>query len=103
LIAVADQELGVLESFAEVAGLLHGPLTSGMCGYAAQVHPAGAVLDAYQDVQSFASASCALRLTGTSPGCRAPRSGCPLINNRRTLFPIVHIENLLAFAEDRTG
>jgi hypothetical protein len=35
----------------EVAGLLHGPLTGRVRGDAAEVHPAGAVLDEHQDVQ----------------------------------------------------
>jgi hypothetical protein len=55
--AVADQESDVLEPLVEgegeVAGLLHRPLAGGMCGDAAEVHPAGAVLDKYQDVQPF--------------------------------------------------
>jgi len=55
--AVADQEpeaLGPLpEGKDEVAGLLHGPLAGGIRGDAAQVHPAGAVLDEHQDVQPF--------------------------------------------------
>jgi hypothetical protein len=53
--AVADEELDVLETFAEaegeVAGLLHSPLAGGVGGDAAQVHPTGAVLDEHQDVQ----------------------------------------------------
>ena len=39
------------EAHAEIAGLLHRPLTGGVRGDAAQVHPAGAVLDENQDVQ----------------------------------------------------
>ena len=53
---VADQELDVreplVEAEGEVAGLLHGPLARGVRGDAAEVHPAGAVLDEHQDVQS---------------------------------------------------
>jgi len=55
--AVADQELNVLEPLVEaegqVAGLLRGPLAGGMCGDAAQMPPAAAVLDEHQDVQSL--------------------------------------------------
>src|SRR5208283_5980072 len=55
--AVADDELEVLEPFAEadgeVAGLLYGPFAGGVGGDAAEVHPAGAVLDEHQDVQSL--------------------------------------------------
>jgi len=36
----------------EVAGLLDCPLSGGMFGDAAEVHPAGAVLDEHQDIQS---------------------------------------------------
>ena len=50
--AVTDHELDVLEPAAEaegeVAGLLHGPLPGGVRGDAAEVHPAGAVLDEHQ-------------------------------------------------------
>ena len=51
--AIADQELDVCEPLAEgeVTGLLHCPLAGGMCGDSAEVHPAGPVLDEYQDVQ----------------------------------------------------
>ncbi|HUL27756.1 MAG TPA: hypothetical protein VLW44_18510, partial [Streptosporangiaceae bacterium] len=53
--AVADHELDALKAFAEaegqIAGLLHRPLRSGVRRDAAQVHPAGAVLDEYQDMQ----------------------------------------------------
>jgi hypothetical protein len=53
---VAEQESDVLEppveGEGEVAGLLHGPLTGRVRGDAADVHPAGAVLDERQDVQS---------------------------------------------------
>jgi hypothetical protein len=35
----------------QVAGLLHGPRADRVRGDAAQVHPAGAVLDEYQHVQ----------------------------------------------------
>ena len=37
---------------ARLRALLHGPLAGGRCGDAAEVHPAGAVLDEYQYVQS---------------------------------------------------
>ncbi len=42
----------LIESEGQVAGLLHSPLPGGMGSDAAQVHPAGAVLDEYQNVQS---------------------------------------------------
>jgi hypothetical protein len=55
--AVADQELDVLEVPAEahgqVAGLLYGPLAGGVRADPAEVHPAGAVLDEHQDIQSL--------------------------------------------------
>ena len=55
--AVANQELEVLEPFAEaereVAGLLHSPFASGVRGDAAKMHPPRAVFDEYQDVQPF--------------------------------------------------
>ena len=41
------------EGEGEVAGLLHRPLAGGVGGDAAQMHPAGAVLDEHQDVQSL--------------------------------------------------
>jgi len=41
------------EGEGEVAGLLHGPFAGGVRGDAAEVHPAGAVLDEHQDVQPF--------------------------------------------------
>ena len=41
------------EGEGEVAGLLHRPLAGGVRGDAAQMHPAGAVLDEYQDIQSL--------------------------------------------------
>ncbi len=54
---VAYQELDgpepLMEGEGEVAGLLHCPVTGGMCGHPAEVHPAGAVLDEHQDVQSL--------------------------------------------------
>ena len=37
----------------EVAGLLHGPLARRAGGDPAEVHPAGAVLDEHQDIQSL--------------------------------------------------
>src|ERR1039457_3078841 len=53
--AVPDQETEVPESLAEVegqvAGLLHRPVARRVGGDAADVHPAGAVLDEYQEVQ----------------------------------------------------
>ena len=42
----------------EVAGLLHRPVAGRVRGDAAQVHPAGAVLDEHQDVQSSSAARC---------------------------------------------
>src|SRR5580693_5526009 len=54
--AITDQELDVLEPLAEaegeVAGLLHGPIASGVRGDAAKMHPAGTMLDEHQDMQS---------------------------------------------------
>jgi hypothetical protein len=54
---VADQEPHVpeplVEAEGEVAGLLHRPLAGRAGGDAAQVHPAGAVLDEHQDVQTL--------------------------------------------------
>ena len=41
------------EGEGEVAGLLHGPFASGVRGDAAEVHPAGAVLDEHQEVKPF--------------------------------------------------
>ena len=40
------------EAEGEVAGLLRGPLARRACGDAAKMHPAGAMLDEYQDIQS---------------------------------------------------
>ena len=52
----------------EVAGLLHRPRAGGMGGDAAEVHPAGAVLDEHQHVQPVSS---------TVSTCRsAPRGAC---------------------------
>src|SRR5437016_2385943 len=55
--AVADQELDLLEPLVEadgeVASLLDSPLAGGVGGDTAEVHPAGAVLDEHQDVQSL--------------------------------------------------
>ena len=42
----------LVEGQGEVAGLLHRPLAGGVGGDSAQMHPAGAMLDEYQDVQS---------------------------------------------------
>jgi hypothetical protein len=39
------------EGEGEVAGLLHRPVAGGVCGDAAQMHPAGTVIDEYQHVQ----------------------------------------------------
>jgi hypothetical protein len=54
--AVTDAEPEVPEPVAEVegqvAGLLYGPVAGGAGGDTADVHPAGAVLDEHQDVQS---------------------------------------------------
>jgi len=54
--AVADQEPEVLEPLiqiqGQVAGLLDSPCAGWVRGDAAQVHPAGAVLNEYQHVQS---------------------------------------------------
>jgi hypothetical protein len=41
------------ETEGEVAGLLNGPLAGEMCGDAAQMHPAVAVLDEDQDVEAL--------------------------------------------------
>ena len=55
--AVAEQESDVLEppveGEGEVAGLLHCPLAGGVGGDAPEVHPAGAMLDEHQDMESF--------------------------------------------------
>ena len=40
------------ETHSLVAGLLHRPLARAVRGNAAEVHPGGAMLDRYQDVQS---------------------------------------------------
>ena len=54
--AVTDQEPDALEPPAEgegeVAGLLHRPVAGGIRGDAAQMHPAGTMLDEHQHVQS---------------------------------------------------
>ena len=42
----------LVEGQGEVAGLLHGPLAGGVGGDSAKMHPAGAMLDEYQDIQS---------------------------------------------------
>jgi hypothetical protein len=53
--AIADQEADVLEPFVEtdrqVAGLLHCPVAGRVRGDAAEMHPAGAMLDEHQDIQ----------------------------------------------------
>jgi hypothetical protein len=55
--AVADQKLDALEPLAEaegqVAGLLHGPLARRAGGDPAEVHPPGAMLDEYQNVDAL--------------------------------------------------
>ena len=72
--AVADQEPEVLESLVEtqrqVAGLLDRPLPGRVGGDAAQVHPAGAVLDEHQHVQplSAATVSTCEKSTAGDPG-----------------------------------
>src|SRR5208282_251246 len=49
-------ELNIPEPLAEVegkvAGLLHGPLAGGVRGDPTKIHPAGAMLDEHQHVQS---------------------------------------------------
>src|SRR5271154_998031 len=54
--AIANQELNIPEPLAEtegeVPGLLHGPLPGGVRGDPAKMHPAAAVLDEHQDIQS---------------------------------------------------
>jgi hypothetical protein len=54
--AVTDEELDVLEPLVEgqgeVAGLLHRPLAGGVGGDSAKMHPAGAMLDEYQDIRT---------------------------------------------------
>ena len=56
--AVAEQEPDVfellVEAEGEVAGLLHGPLAGRVGGDAAEVHPAGAVLDKQQGFADYA-------------------------------------------------
>ena len=55
--AVADKELDILgplvDAEGEVAGLLHGPLARRAGGDPADVHPAGAMLDEYQDIDAL--------------------------------------------------
>ena len=41
------------EAEGEVAGLLRGPLARRACGDAAKMHPAGAMLDEYQDIEGY--------------------------------------------------
>ena len=73
--AVAYQEPDVLEPLIQgegkVAGLLHRPVTGGMCGDPAEVHPAGAVLDEHQDVQAPSSTVSTCRKSTA----RIPRPG----------------------------
>ena len=53
----------------EVAGLLNGPFASRVRGDAAQVHPAGAVLDEHQDVRRFQQDSVNVQeVDGEDPG-----------------------------------
>ncbi len=56
--AVADQEPDVpgllVEAEGEVAGLLHRPLAGRVGGDAAEMHPAGAVLDEQQGFADYA-------------------------------------------------
>jgi len=65
--AIADQESDVLEPFVEtdrqVAGLLHCPVAGRVRGDAAEMHPAGAMLDEHQDTYTASSAA------------RCPRAG----------------------------
>ena len=60
--AVMDEEPDVLEPLAEgegqVAGLLHGPLSGRVRCDAAQVHPAGSVLDEHQGRTGAAAGRC---------------------------------------------
>jgi hypothetical protein len=75
--AITDQEPDVLEPLAEgeseVAGLLHCPLTGGMRGDAAQMHPAGAVLDEHQhSVECSFVAVHRIRVTWESSPARIP-------------------------------
>jgi hypothetical protein len=42
-----------VETDGQVAGLLHGPLAGRVGGDAAQMHPAGVMLDEHQDIQPF--------------------------------------------------
>jgi hypothetical protein len=71
--AVTDQEPEVPEPVAEVegqvAGLLHRPLARGVGGDAAEVHPAGAVLDEHQDIQPVQGDSIDVQeVDGEDPG-----------------------------------
>src|SRR5437899_11453251 len=43
----------LVEGEGKVAGLLHRPFSGGVGGDAAQMHPAGAMFDEHQDVQSL--------------------------------------------------
>jgi len=72
--AVADQELDALEPLVEaegeVAGLLHGPLARRAGGDPAEVHPAGAVLDEYQDIDALQQHGVHVQeVNGEDPGC----------------------------------
>ena len=73
--AIADQEPDVLEPLTvgegEVAGLLHCPVPGRVRGDAAQVHPAGTVLDEHQHI--CASAARYPRAGNRPRGSRQPR------------------------------
>ncbi len=66
--AIADHELDVRKPLAEaegqVTGPLHGLLAGGVRGDAAKMHPAGAVLDEHQHIQSFSSTVSTCRKAG---------------------------------------
>ena len=60
----------LVEAEGQVAGLLRGPLAGGMCGDAAEMHPAAAVLDEHQDVQSLEQHGVHVReVDREDPGC----------------------------------
>jgi hypothetical protein len=42
----------LVEAEGEVAGLLHRPIANGVRGDAAKIHPAGAMFNEHQDIQS---------------------------------------------------
>ncbi len=78
-----DQEPDVLEPPVEgdgkVTGLLHCPLASGMGGDAAEVHPAGAMRDEHQDIESFRqhSAPCKKSTARIPPAWHAETAARP--------------------------